>query len=49
MAKAAGIPLSKFSLSKIRESLAEKSANRAGLRELEDLRGKVVKLQAEVH
>jgi hypothetical protein len=48
MAKAAGVPLSKFLLSKIEESFAEKPANRAGVRELEDLRGKVVKLQAEV-
>jgi hypothetical protein len=48
MAKAAGVPLSKFLLSKIEESLGEKPTNRTGVRELEDLRGKVVKLQAEV-
>ena len=48
LAEEAGMPLSKFLLSRIEEALAEKPSNRPGIREIEGLREKVTKLQEEV-
>ncbi len=46
LAKATGVPLSKFLLSKIEEALAEKPRSRA--KELEDLKEKLALLQEDV-
>jgi hypothetical protein len=48
LAEDAGVPLSKFILSKVEEALARKPPSRANAREIEDLRAKVAKLQADV-
>jgi hypothetical protein len=48
LAEEAGVPLSKFILSKVEDAMARKPPSRANAREIEDLRSKVAKLQAEV-
>jgi len=49
LARAAGVPLSKFLISKIEESLAEKKRKPAvSLKELEDLRARIHDLEEEI-